>query len=369
MPQPASLNLLILNLAMDERHTALGHVPAWTNALARHAAHVDVITMLRGPAALEPNVHVHSLGKEAGRSEPRRLVTFYRSLHEILSERRIDACFAHMAPLFAALAAPELKVRRIPLLLWYAHPATPRTLRLAHAAADRVVTSTPTAFGLRSEKVVSVGQGIDTERFRPPDPSPPGRTGTALSIGRLSPIKGAHDVIDAIGRLRSDHGRDVRLEVVGGAHTESDRSYAEGLERQTAELGVDDLVTFHGEVAHTEIPEWYRRGELFLNLSGGALDKATLESMASGCIPVSSNPAFAEAVAPHGLERLVAEPGPSGLARAIDRVLSAPPAERTLLSAEVRALVERDHGLERLALRLMTELEDLAPSTRAPVAA
>jgi glycosyltransferase involved in cell wall biosynthesis len=108
---------------------------------------------------------------------------------------------------------------------------------------------------------------------------------------------------------------------------------------------------------------------LFVNLSGTALDKATLESMASGCIPVSTNTGFAEAVTPDGLERLIPEPGPAGLARTLDDILSLPPADRAALTARGRALVERDHGLERLADRLMDELEDLSSAPAAAAAA
>jgi hypothetical protein len=80
---------------MDADHATLGHTTAWTNALARRADHVSVITMLAGRIAVEPNVTVYSLGKELGCSEPRRLLTYYRLVHRVFTERPIDACFPH----------------------------------------------------------------------------------------------------------------------------------------------------------------------------------------------------------------------------------------------------------------------------------
>ena len=159
------MNLLVLNLAMDSSHTALGFTTAWTNALARRCDHVSVITMLKGELAVDSNVTVHSLGKERGWSEPRRLVEFYRLVSRVVRERHIDACFAHMAPLFASLFAPVAKAKGIPVLLWYAHGALPLKVRIAHALADRCVTSTPSAFRLKSEKIFVIGQGIDTAAF------------------------------------------------------------------------------------------------------------------------------------------------------------------------------------------------------------
>jgi glycosyltransferase involved in cell wall biosynthesis len=44
---------------MDADHATLGHTTAWTNALARRADHVSVITMLAGRIAVEPNVTVY----------------------------------------------------------------------------------------------------------------------------------------------------------------------------------------------------------------------------------------------------------------------------------------------------------------------
>ena len=85
------MNLLVFNLAMDADDPALGHTTAWINALARRCEHVSVITMRAGRLAVEPNVDVHTLGKELGLSEPRRLVRFYGLVRSVLRERRIDA--------------------------------------------------------------------------------------------------------------------------------------------------------------------------------------------------------------------------------------------------------------------------------------
>ncbi len=100
------MNLLVLNLCMDADDPVLGHTTAWVNALSRHCDEVTVITMTAGRIAVEGNVTVHSLRKERGYSEPRRLLRFYQLLFRVLRERRTDACFAHMAPLFATLFAP-----------------------------------------------------------------------------------------------------------------------------------------------------------------------------------------------------------------------------------------------------------------------
>jgi glycosyltransferase involved in cell wall biosynthesis len=357
----AGLNLLIFNLAMDASHTALGFTTHWTNALARRCHHVSVITMTVGELALEPNVTVHSLGKERGFSEPRRLVEFYRLVYRVLRERRIDVCFAHMAPLFAALFAPVAKARRIPILLWYAHGSQSRRLRVAHSLVDRVATSTPSSFSIPSDKLFVIGQGVDVGIFRPPDETPPDYERTAITIGRLSRSKGLDEMLGAVSVVREEHRLDLRLKVSGEPLTEADEGYAEALRRRAESLGIAAAVTFEGRVPFPEIPSRYHRGSLFLNLSETrSMDKAILESMASGCVPVSRNESFRELAEDHGLQFLVPGDGPEALASSMVRALALSTAERAELVRRLRTIVEQAHSLDSLADKLMSHLAELA---------
>jgi glycosyltransferase involved in cell wall biosynthesis len=359
------VNLLVLNLGVDAAHSALGHTTAWTNELARRCEHVSVITMFTGQVAVHDNVTVHSLGKELGRSEPRRLVEFYRLVHRVLEERPIDACFAHMAPLFTVLFAPVARRRGVPVLLWYAHTSVTPTLRLAHALADRCVTASAASFPLRSDKVIVVGHGIDTERFRPPDRPTSSYRATALAVGRITPIKALHEMIEAIGIAKRERGLELRLELVGGPATPADRTYLARLQRSVTSLGLDPLVRFGGPVPFYEMPPVYHRGLLSLNLSRGAMDKAILESMAAGCVAVSRNPAFASLADAHDLRWLVPAPGSRGLADRIAAVLARDPTELQAVSARLRRIVAEEHSLARLSDRLVAHLTDLAASSRA----
>jgi glycosyltransferase involved in cell wall biosynthesis len=358
------VNLLLFNLAMDADHATLGHTTTWTNALARRVDHVSVITMLAGRVEVEHNVTVHSLGKELGRSEPSRLVTYYRLVHRVLRERPIDVCFAHMAPLFAALFAPVAKLRRIPTLLWFAHTRVTPTLRLAHSLVDGCVTPTPLSFPLPSTKLAVTGHGIDTQLFKPPAQPAPSYAQTAVSVGRVTPIKHIDEMLEALAVLRAQRGLGLRLELVGGPATDSDRSYLARLRRTAAELGVDDLIRFRGPVPYCEVPALYHAGGLALNLSEGAMDKAILEGMASGCVPISRNLAFQELARAHGLDWLVPGTGPHRLAECILGALDRTRAERPAIVALLRRIVTEEHSLNTLIDRIMAHLLELSRSTR-----
>jgi glycosyltransferase involved in cell wall biosynthesis len=363
------MNLLIFNLAMDADHSVLGHTTAWTNALARRCAHVSVITMFAGRLAVEPNVTVHSLGKERGWSEPRRLMRFYALVRSVLRERRIDACFAHMAPLFTILFAPVAKRARIPILLWYAHSSVTPTLRLAHAAADRCVTSTREGFRLRSDKLFTVGQGVDVERFRPPERKDASYDRSVVSVGRLSPVKRIDEMLRAVAVLRAEHGLDVHLHLFGAPlpFITKDQRYESRLRQLAVELELNGLVTFEGTLPFDQVPAAYHRGGLFLNLSEtGSLDKAILEGMASGCIPISRNSSFDAIAHDNALGWLVPEEGPAGVAASIAEVIARPGADRAEIADRLRGIVAEEHSLDRLTGVILEHLDQLAQSNGAP---
>jgi glycosyltransferase involved in cell wall biosynthesis len=360
------VNLLVFNLGMDADHSVLGHTTDWTNELARRCDHVSVITMFGGRLAVDDNVTVYSLGKELGRSEPRRLMEFYRHVRHVLDERPVDACFAHMAPLFTVLFAPVARKRRIPVLLWYAHPSVTRTLRVAVAVADRCVTATPASFPLASDKLYVLGHGIDIDRFGPPLRTPPGYETSAVSVGRISRRKHLDEMIEAVAVLSRDHGLALRLELVGGPSTPADRAYLSELERAVVSLDVAQLVRFRGPVPFHEVAPCYHRALLSLNLSETALDKAILESMASGCIPVSRNPAFRELAEANDLCSLVPPPGAHGLADCIVSVLERRRVDRSALVDRLRRIVAEEHSMTTLADRLMGHLNELSTISRPP---
>ena len=198
---PPLERLLLFNLATDEKDPILGFSVEWVRALAARVRNVDVITMRYGTTDLPGNVRVYSIGKERGWSEPRRLVEFYRRLGLLLHEQSYDACFAHMQERFALLAAPLLKLKRIPVTLWYTHPHTPLALRAAVRTVDRVITADSTSCRVRTSKLLATGHGIDTDRFVPVFCD---RTRfRVVAVGRVTPMKRLELLVDAAARRRA----------------------------------------------------------------------------------------------------------------------------------------------------------------------
>jgi glycosyltransferase involved in cell wall biosynthesis len=352
------MRVLWFNLATDLDDPILGFTAGWVRALAKRMEFIHVVTMRAGRIEVPGNVQVHSVGKERGYSELRRVICFYRIIFGILRRDRIDACVSHMIPIFSILAAPILKSKGIPLVTWYAHRQLTATVKLAHHLSDRMISSEYISYPYQKDKLTVIGQGIDTELFSPSNTAlenPP----LIISVGRLSPIKDLITVVDAIHLLHR-RGYSVGCALVGSA-TEQTSGYAEKVHNRVQELNLGDSVQFVGAVANQQITQWYRRSFAHVNCSPSdhSIDKTVLEAMACGKLSLSSTRGFRETMG-NWADRLLFEHGNAGdLARKLEWLLLLRGAERQTIATSLRESVMKRHNLEQLADKLVALLSSL----------
>ena len=208
-------NLLIITQKVDENADLLGFFVGWIREFAEHFNRVDVITLAKGQYSLPENAHIHSLGKESGKSKISRFFTFYFLLFNYLPGSSF--IFAHMSPIFAIASWPAAFLFRKKIVLWYLHRSVTLRLKLAEKMCYKIATSTKESLNIKSKKIVEVGHGIDTEKFRsigpisPISPTPnkllrnlTGQVGSIriLSVGRISEIKDYETLIRAAAILK-----------------------------------------------------------------------------------------------------------------------------------------------------------------------
>src|SRR5215210_8432376 len=151
--------LIFLTQSVDPAHPVLAATLPKIRALAARVDEVFVLAQSGSGAGLPANVEVRTFG--AG-SRLGRAVRFERELARALPA---SAVVAHMIPVYVLLAAPLVRPRRIPLLLWYTHWKSSTTLRAAEKLASAVVSVDPRSFPLSSAKVRAIGHGIDVNEF------------------------------------------------------------------------------------------------------------------------------------------------------------------------------------------------------------
>ena len=118
------------------------------------------------------------------------------------------------------------------------------------------------ALGVPEEKIVVIGNGVDTALFHPGDRtaarerlSLPREAKVFLSVGNLVEGKGFHLVVEALAGMAR---KDALLAVAGYGPMRA------RLEGQAAALGVRERVRFLGPVPNGDLPEWYRAADVFV---------------------------------------------------------------------------------------------------------
>lgn len=132
-------------------------------------------------------------------------------------------------------------------------------------------------YGLDTKKCTYANNGIDLQRFSRKE-----HDGfTLINVARQDDNKNQASLIRCFAKLR-DNVPEAKLLLLG------DGPNHEALKNLTAELGVEDAVTFTGNVANTE--DYYAVSDLYVQTSfREAMPLSVLEAMAAGLPVVSTN--------------------------------------------------------------------------------
>lgn len=329
------MKLLVVTQILDRNDPILGFFHEWVLEFSKHFKQVTVIALSIGEHTLPPNVVVYSLGKDSGAGRGIRTLRYLNLLYSLRNE--YTHVFAHMNPEYVIGGAGLWRLLGKKVGFWYVHGAVTFRLRLAASFAHRVFTASRESCRIKNENVVVVGHGIDTELFSVQKvPHPP----SVISVGRFSPSKRLELIIDAMKSVRAQipnaFGR-----LVGDATTPEQIAYAGRIKA----LAKDGGVHVEKPIMHRDVPAALALSDVFFNASRtSSLDKAVLEAMSCGVIPVSSNVAYKPLLEPHGL---YVEAHPEAFARRAVEILQSPTL-RIELAEKVRAEVIQNHSLPRL---------------------
>lgn len=299
------MRLLIINFEMNTNSPVLAWPVRVVQELAPRFEQITVLTEIVGtlPDTLPSNVHIEVMPRRP-LGIPRRLGSGFlinRQLDRLIKKHKPDACFIHMAHRWAYRFWPTFKRHGLPVLMWYAHGAVTWHLKLALAACDAAVTSTPQGLRLNSPKVHIIGQGIDANLFSPPEPYSP--KAEIVSVGRLSPSKRQHLMLEVLHELRKQQPeQDWNLVLAGPILTGADTVYQDQVLQRITALGLQQSVTLTGALTQAQTVDLYKSASIHLNLSQtGSMDKTVLESLACGCPTLTTNIAFADMLRDHPL--------------------------------------------------------------------
>ena len=227
------------------------------------------------------------------------------------------------------------------------------TARLC-AAVVAVSESTRAALvaqGYPAGRVVVVHNGIDVGETaaapRRPAEIPAGAP-MLLLVGRLAPVKGQRELVEALARLTA---ADAHVVLVG-KDIEQGGAYERDLQARAAKLGVRDRVVFAGY--RDDVPGLMAGADvLVLPSHAEGLPLVVLEAMAAARPVVASAVGGTPELVVDGETGILVPPGDVGaLATALDALLADPPRARRLGEAG-RRRVERAFTLEAMSGRVL----------------
>jgi glycosyltransferase involved in cell wall biosynthesis len=257
-----------------------------------------------------------------------------------------------MIPIFTVLAAPVLKVKKIPIVTWYLHPSLTFILKLAHHLSDKMISALETSYPYRKDKLIVVGHGIDTDLFCP-DGSLPEEPPMILCVGRLSPVKDHPTLIRAAALLRERLKKPFRVVILGGPAGPKDEPYVRSLHQLVEELNLQDIVSFHPPVPQSALPNWYRRCTVHVNLTPtGSGDKVAWEAMACAKPCLVANEGFRETLGEYSNILFFRYNDSIDLASKLSLILDLPFPEQKCIGQYLRERVVQIHSLDKLVMRL-----------------
>ena len=170
-----------------------------------------------------------------------------------------------------------------------------------HRVLNEIEKAKVVGLGIDADRVVVLSTPVRLGRFTP-DAAPgeatalrkslgiPPDAPTLLWVGRPGPVKRVEMLVDAFASVHKQRP-DARLILVG------DFAARDDIREQVVQLNLNEAVCFPGEIAHDELPAYYRLADLYVHSSVyEGLGKVLIEAAACGVPSVSTHTAGAAAI-------------------------------------------------------------------------
>jgi glycosyltransferase involved in cell wall biosynthesis len=333
------MRLVVITQVVDADDPVLGATVPKLRALAARVDDLVVLALRARPTELPSNVRVRVFDAPAS---PLKAVRLLAALAPELRRRPV-AVLAHMAPVYAVVAASATRPLRVPLLLWFTHWHASRMLLLAERVSTKVLSVSERSFPLSSAKLVATGHGIEVPAELPPPRSDDG-VFRLLALGRTSPAKGLDAVVDAVQLLED---LPIATEICGPSLNDAERAHRAALAQRVA---LDSRIRLSGPVDQPAVARLYAASDVLVNnMRAGALDKVVFEAAAAGLPVVAASDGFAPLVDGLSVPLRFEQDNAAEIAARIRDLYALGRDGRAAIGAELRDRVRRGHSVEHWA--------------------
>mgnify|MGYP003424889830 FL=1 len=284
------MKLLIVTQTLDSKDSVLGFFVRWVLEFAKQCHQVTVFCLDKGEDIFPSNVEVIHISRTWHGLKMWPLILAYQAFKY---RKNYTHVFAHMNPEYILSTGIIWRLLSKKISLWYAHGTVSLRLKIAAILCNTIFSSTPEGFRYPTSKLHIVGQGIDMSLYKNINLERGLQKPISLvSIGRISASKRLELLLETIFILKSEYRIEPICTIIGGPVTDVDKKYFETLQNYVVEHHLTDNVIWRGALPLTEAILVLKETDVFVHFGNtGSLDKAILDAMACGVIPLSANEA------------------------------------------------------------------------------
>ena len=336
------MKLLFICQSVDEKDSITADTLGRIKEFAAHPEidSVSVVCLYAGTQSDFQNTKIYPISRK-GQFKIITLINFYRTIISILrSSKPRPVAYFYMTPGLLPVFLPIKLLGRVKTVIWFCHTQCSTISRFGiRFCADKWVTTNRSlvANGIGNKTPSFAGQGVDVSSFRP---SKAQIDWDIITVGRITPCKKIHEMIEVLKICEESFGAKYSLAVCGDIYTEKDRAYKEEAVQIAKSYGLAKRVHFIGTVDHSDLNTYLNKAKIFLFLVKGGIGKASVEAMAAGLPAIISSPDADDFFPRELAEILLCEPESSIVAHRVNELLTMPEIEFETLKQKVRSHME-----------------------------
>jgi glycosyltransferase involved in cell wall biosynthesis len=279
------MKVLIITQKVDTEDSVLGFFHNWIAEFSKHFEKVSVICLEKGRYDLPKNVGVFSLGKESRRNKIKYVANFFRYILGLHAD--YDAVFVHMNQEYVLLGGFLWKILGKKIFMWRNHHSGSILTAIASLFCNKIFCTSKYSYTAKYKKTTLMPVGIDTNLFKE-DASIIRKPNSVLFIGRISPVKKAHVLLEVLQNLDKKG-----IEFYAGFYGDylpRDEAYYNSLKEKAEKNNLLSKISFGKGVPNRETVKIYNQYQITVNLSSsGMYDKTIFEAMACKSLVLASN--------------------------------------------------------------------------------
>jgi glycosyltransferase involved in cell wall biosynthesis len=212
--------------------------------------------------------------------------TFFKLIRQF-HQVGFSSVFYFMTETSAAIFGLYFRIRGVQQVLWYAHAHMPVRLLFASLLMNRICSSTRGSIPIKQQKVVLLGQMVDTKLFVY-SPKPMHDKLSLIHYGRFDESKNISLLIRLAKNLEKSRPN-TKLTVIGSPSNKEAMNYQKKvLEEFEPELE-SGLVHLFPACKRSELPFKIVEHDIFVHAFQGSLDKSLVEATLIGIPTVTLN--------------------------------------------------------------------------------